>query len=341
MSEHTKSTVGELLTTAELAALRLVGDTEPNDALPLAAGWAAVVDASYEVLAAIPQATVGDTPLAGTDGHLTARLQRMAMQAHRLPPIDIQPHPTAARITETLRQAAGLMHRHAYPGLTRDPEAREDTAAARVKVARTIAAMAHVTGAELQAYTRQVTDLDRAASGAKTPARALSNTAAARWVRMVQNHEQQTLDYVTGHLRDLDGERPGPAVPVTSFGVALASWTMQAIQRIADPHVPGADLQHIAHAENALLKTAAVLTAAAVERGELDTDTGRHLHRPAACRGGRLGNGQRPMGVGPHPGRGASHPRNHQRLRRVACRHRRDHPDRCHLDQPPRRRATP
>ncbi len=169
----------------------------------------------------------------------------------------------------------------------------------------------------------------------------LSNTAAARWVRMVQNHEQQTLDYVTGHLRDLDGERPGPAVPVTSFGVALASWTMQAIQRIADPHVPGADLQHIAHAENALLKTAAVLTAAAVERGELDTDTGRHLHRPAACRGGRLGNGQRPMGVGPHPGRGASHPRNHQRLRRVACRHRRDHPDSCHLDQPPRRRATP
>lgn len=118
MSEHTQSTVGELLATAELAALRLGGDTDPNDALPLAAGWAAVVDAGYEVLAAIPQATVGDTPLVGTDGHLSARLQRMAMQAHRLSPIDIQPHPTAARVTETLRQAAGLLHRHAYPGLT-------------------------------------------------------------------------------------------------------------------------------------------------------------------------------------------------------------------------------
>lgn len=41
----------------------------------------------------------------------------------------------------------------------------------------------------------------------------------------------------------------------------------------------GADLQHIAHAQNALLKTAGVLTMAAVERGEVDTDTGRHLHR--------------------------------------------------------------
>lgn len=148
-----------------------------------------------------------------------------------------------------------------------------------MRVARTIAAMAHVTGAELQAYTRQVTTMDRVASGARTPARARSTTAAARWVRMLQSHEQQTLDYVTGHLRELDGERPGPAVPVTAFGVALADWTMQAIQRVADPYVPGADLQHIAHAENALLKTAAVMTAAAVEHGELDTDAGRHLHR--------------------------------------------------------------
>lgn len=287
MSERTQSTVGELLNAAECAALRLVGDTEPNDALPLTAGWAAVVDAGYEVLAAIPQPTVGEVPLAGPDGRLTTRLQRMAMQAHRLPPLDIAPHPTAARVAATLRQAAGLLHRHAHPGLARDPEARADAAASRVKVARTVAAMAHVTGGELQAYTRQVMDADRAASGAPKPARALSSIAVARWVRMVQGHEQQALDFVAGRLRDLDGERPGPGVPGAAFGLALTSWTIRALQRTADPGVSGADLQHIAHAENALLKTAVVLTAAAVARDELDTDTGRYLqHRLQAAAAG-------------------------------------------------------
>ena len=96
---------------------------------------------------------------------------------------------------------------------------------------------------------------------------------------MLQRHEQQALDYVSGHLRDLDGEHPGPAAPVSAFGVAVASWSTQAIRRAANPDVSGADLQHIAHAQNALLKAAAVLTSAAIERGELDPAAGRHLHR--------------------------------------------------------------
>lgn len=272
-------TVGELLAAADHAALQLVGATEPNDALPLAAGWADVLDAAYQVLAAIPEPAVGERPVDGTNHYLTTRLEQMAGQAHRFNPIDVQPHPTAGRVAETLQQAADLLRRHAHPGMVRSPEGRADAAAARVRVARTVAALAHVTGGEMQAYAQQSGEGKRAAQRTRAPARVLQGQALTRWVRILQRHEQQALDYVTGHLRDLDGEQRGPAAPVSAFGVAVASWSTQAIRRAADPHVSGADLQHIAHAENALLKAAAVLTSAAIERGELDPAAGRHLHR--------------------------------------------------------------
>ena len=272
-------TVGELLAAADHAALQLVGATEPNDALPLAAGWRDVLDAAYQVLAAIPEPAVGERPVDGTNHYLTTRLEQMAGQAHRFNPIDVQPHPTAGRVAETLQQAADLLRRHAHPGMVRSPEGSADAAAARVRVARTVAALAHVTGGEMQAYAQQSGEGKRAAQRTRAPARVLQGQALTRWVRILQRHEQQALDYVTGHLRDLDGEQRGPAAPVSAFGVAVASWSTQAIRRAADPHVSGADLQHIAHAENALLKAAAVLTSAAIERGELDPAAGRHLHR--------------------------------------------------------------
>ena len=272
-------TVGELLAAAEIAALQLVGDAEPHDALPLAAGWRDVLTAAHQVLAAIPEPALGERAADGTTHYLAVRVEKMAIQAHRLSPIDVPPHPTAGRVAETLQQAGDLLRRHAHPGMVRDPKGIADAAAARVRVARTVAALAHVTGREVAAYARQATDAERAAQGAPTPARALSRAAAAKWVRVTQTHEQQALDYVTGHLRDLAGEQRGPAAPVSAFGVAVASWSTQAIRRTADPHVPAADLQHIAHAQNALLKAAGVLTSAAIERGELDPAAGRHLHR--------------------------------------------------------------
>ena len=62
-------TVGELLA-ADRAALQLGGATEPNDALPLAAGWRDVLDAAYEILAAIAEPAVGQRPADGTTHYL-------------------------------------------------------------------------------------------------------------------------------------------------------------------------------------------------------------------------------------------------------------------------------
>lgn len=57
-------------------ALRLVGHAELSDGPALAAGWIEVLNAGYEVLAAIPTPTVGRPSAAGGD-YLRVRVAQM------------------------------------------------------------------------------------------------------------------------------------------------------------------------------------------------------------------------------------------------------------------------
>ena len=269
-------TVGDLLAAADHDARRLLAHAEPQDGPGLAAGYAGVLHAGREVLAAIPDTVVGAPPAHAHRDYLSVRLAQMINQAHSLPPVAVAAHPGMTRIADTWQQAATLIRRYAEPSLAYDPQVWKDAAAARVRVARTLAAAAHVTARELIGYTRQVRQNDR--PGQRLPARAIPLPLVARWVRTTQRHEQLTLGYLDGRLSrpaDDRGEgHPGIGGDLTS---QLATWSALAQRRAVDPAVSSTDLHHIAATQNVILNAAGALAGAALVRGELTTGSGPHL----------------------------------------------------------------
>ncbi len=177
MSEASEPSVGDLLAAADRDALRLLGDAEPSDGPALAAGWAQVLTAGYDVLAAIPTPTV-DQPAATGGDYLSVRVAAMVSHVGSVKPLPLRPHPSTVRIADALRAAAAMVRRHADPAWMGDPVARADAAAARVRVARVLAAVAHVTGRELQGYSRQLPGADP-----YLPGKPMSARVAAKWVR--------------------------------------------------------------------------------------------------------------------------------------------------------------
>lgn len=181
----TEASVGDLRAGADRETRRLLGQTVPSDRPSLATGYADVLQGAYQVLAATPTRPSG---LPGTNDrgdYLSVRAAQMISPVDRFKPLHVDPPPGTIGIGETWQQAAALLHRHAHPGLARDSQARGDAAAARVKVARTVAALAHVTSRELQGYIRQVQQAERPQQ--PTPPRQTPVTALRRsWIPMLQ-----------------------------------------------------------------------------------------------------------------------------------------------------------
>lgn len=273
MSEASEPSVGDLLAAADRDALRLLGDAEPSDGPALAAGWAQVLTAGYDVLAAIPTPAV-DQPAATGGDYLSVRVAAMVSHVGSVKPLPLQPHPSTVRIADALRQAAAMVRRHADPAWMGNPVARADAAAARVRVARVLAAVAHVTARELQGYSRQLPGADPYLPGKPMPAR-----VAAKWVRMTQRQEHLALDYLSGHLSDLAGEQRGASPDSAQLHSGLAAWSVLANRRTADPAVSASDLQHIASTQRVVLQAATVLADAASDHGELGPAAGPHLRR--------------------------------------------------------------
>ncbi len=273
-------TVGDLLAAADRDARALLGNAEPHDGPSLAAGWAAVLGAAYNVLTAIPGPPTAGPALTHDPGdHLTIRVAQMTQHVRLFKPLHLDPHPSTTRIVQAWQQTATLLNRHAHPGLATTRPARQDAAAARVRVARTLAVVAHVTGRELQGYIRQIQATEQPQH--RIPAREVSITPLHRqWIPMLQRQEHQALDYLTGHRGDLDGEHRALIPDADALHTTVAAWSTQVIRCASGPGVSATDLQHIAYTQNAILNAAAALTAAAIEQGELATGSGPHLlHR--------------------------------------------------------------
>ncbi len=67
--------VAELVREAQRQAGQVLGQAEPSDAATLSAGWARVLEATVQVLEAMPQPTIGDGPAAGGQHYFTVRLR--------------------------------------------------------------------------------------------------------------------------------------------------------------------------------------------------------------------------------------------------------------------------
>jgi len=263
MSEFTAA---DLLAHADREARQLLGRTRPTDGPALAAGWPGIVAAASQVLAAIPHHQGQPAHDGGTAFRVAVSQMVTEVRAvgHRpAGPV----HPSVPRIIDTWAQAAALLHRPSHPG-------NSDVAgptAVRLRVARTLATVAHVTGRELQAYTGQI------------PQPQLSTPTAATWIRMTARHEHRALDYLAGQQDELPDTTPGHRPDPGSLPTTLAAWTALAIRATADPGVSGRDLQHIADNQSAVLNAAPALAAAAVSRGELEAEALPHLlHRLGA-----------------------------------------------------------
>ena len=146
-------TAEQLLAHADRDARQLLGRTEPTDGTSLAAGWADVLVAAAEVLTATPQPQpdqAGDRLHTVVD-QMLIEVSFLGDQLSRM-----HAHPITSRIAVTLGQASALLNRSGYPRLDTDPAAAVDGVDVRLRVARTLATLTHVTGLELRRYTRQV-----------------------------------------------------------------------------------------------------------------------------------------------------------------------------------------
>lgn len=270
--------VGDLLAAADREARRLLGRVEPSDGPSLAAGYAGVLHAASQVLSAIP--SVGPPARSDPADYWSVRVTQMVGAIDRFKPLQVDPHPSTVRIATTLQLAAVLLHRHAHPGLAHDPEARADADAARLRVARALAAVAHAAGRELHGYIRQLDQTQHRQHRQRTPPRAVPVTPLRRyWIPMMQRQEHGVLDYLTGHLSDLAGERRGTSPAGVALDTELASWSNLAVRAVSDLAVSSTDLHHVAYTQNALLNAAGALAAAAVQRGELAGEAGPHVLR--------------------------------------------------------------
>lgn len=77
-------------------------------------------------------------------------------------------HRALDEVSQIFDDAAQLIRRHNPAELTTRPEARHDAGTARVRIARTLANLAHVTGREIQNYTRMMEAADHANGSHRT-----------------------------------------------------------------------------------------------------------------------------------------------------------------------------
>ena len=274
-------TVGELLRSAERESQALLATAGPADVTALARGWPDVLAAAAGALEAIPYtiAATGGTAHIEDHHYLTVRVIRMRDQARRFLPLGPHGHSSLREVAQSLDEATGLMRQHGHAGLTTHPSGRQDADAARVRIARTLANLAHVTVREIHNYTRMMETAAHANGRQRSLPKSLSSQSAIRRLRMLQTHEQLVLDYVNGHRGELHGEHPGPPIPASSLGVQLAGWSTTAIRRVADPAVSATDLQRVAYTQAMILRAASGFAGAAEARSDIDGPVARHLQR--------------------------------------------------------------
>jgi len=134
------------------------------------------------------------------DDHVHSMLaEATAAPPLRLPP----PHDSCARIIDTWYQAAAQTSRAAHPPATNDRVLelanQVDPAAARTRVARTLATVAHLGGRELQANTQRRVDVDAAGprpNWVMSKSNPPPDHAEAQWIRMLHRHEHHALDHI-------------------------------------------------------------------------------------------------------------------------------------------------
>ena len=153
--------VGELIRSAEQESERLLATAGPADALSLIRGWPDVLGAARQLLEAIPVQATNASNDVNTPQHLTTRVIRMQGQIDRFRPIRADPHPNMTDVAHSLEEAGDLIRRLGPPQLT-TTAAQADANAARVRVARTLANLAHLTSREIRTYRAVVEAAHRA-----------------------------------------------------------------------------------------------------------------------------------------------------------------------------------
>jgi len=298
--------VGELIRCAERESQNLLATAGPADATSLARGWAEVLAGAQNILETIPHSAADAYPV--EHHYLTIRVARMSAQAQRFGPVGLVGHAAMSEVAHTLDEAARLVRGNAHAWLPTNPDARRDAAVARVRIAGTLANLAHVTGREIHNYTLMARAAGHANGSHGTLPKALGSQTAERWLRMMRTHEEVTLDYVNGHRGELHGQRHVPPIPASALGVQLAAWSTTSIRRVADPHVTAFDLHRIAATQANILWFAAALTAAASAQAEIDPSIAAHLHRRLDAAGSHWATTAKQWGLLQTPGSGRPDP---------------------------------
>ena len=270
--------VGELIRAAERESESLLATAGPADALALIRGWPHVLDGARQLLEAIPLRASDAGDDVNNPQHLTTRVIGMQRQTERFRPVSAAPHPSMTDAAHNLDEAADLIRRLAPKHLI-TAAAQGDANAVRVRVARTLANLAHVTGREIRTYSAVVDAADRANAGGRDLAKTLSSRSTDQWLQTVQRHEEMVLGYVNTHRRQLHHEQHAAPFPPSSLGMQLAAWSTTAIRRVSDPQVGANDLRRVAQMEAWVLRVAAGFTAIAGIRGELEPAAVPHIQR--------------------------------------------------------------
>ena len=270
--------VGELIRAAERESESLLATAGPADALALIRGWPHVLDGARQLLEAIPLRASDAGDDVNNPQHLTTRVIGMQRQTDRFRPVSAAPHPSMTDAAHNLDEAADLIRRLAPKHLI-TAAAQGDANAVRVRVARTLANLAHVTGREIRTYSAVVDAADRANAGGRDLAKTLSSRSTDQWLQTVQRHEEMVLGYVNTHRRQLHNEQHAAPFPPSSLGMQLAAWSTTAIRRVSDPQVGANDLRRVAQIEAWVLRVAAGFTAIAGIRGELEPAAVPHIQR--------------------------------------------------------------
>jgi len=277
--------VGELIGWARHESQTLLATAGAAEATSLARGWVTVLAAAQNVLKAIPYAGTDDDPHPEGPHNLRVQVARMNIQAARFYPVAPAGHPVMSEIADTLNEAARVVRRDGHAWLPSNPGAERDAAVARIQVAVTLSNLAHVTGREIRSYCMMAAAPDLATDRHGALPKAIGSSAAQRWLRVIDSHEEVLLGYVRKHQGALYGQRQATPIPLSALGIQLAAWSTTALRRVADPQVSALDLRQVADTEANILRVATALTAAASVSGELDPAVAGHLHRRIAAAG--------------------------------------------------------